>query len=223
MQKKQQQFNTPIRRDVAPPAPAAAAKGKGVSMKANVDLDEGERDGVSCDDDEDGFVLVRATKGVVPVVGEIVSSTVYTAASAAKGAVAAAAVTAAMNYGTSAVVSYTFETVGVTAIARGAYVSLRSARLARVQAVPSQRPQSRMQLRRSLRMRARVCCATTVFLVQWCARCGCVAGASVKQFHILCVVVGRTQEPLNATHTHTHACAHTRAHTRAHTVLHIVY
>jgi hypothetical protein len=110
-----------------------------VCTKANVDLDEGERDGVSCDDDEDGFVLVRATKGVVPVVGEIVSSTVYTAASAAKGAVAAAAVTAAMNYGTSAVVSYTFETVGVTAIARGAYVSsLRPpcARAGRAQSTP---------------------------------------------------------------------------------------
>lgn len=103
-----QKYNTPVRRDI--PAPAAAV------------VDEGERDGVSFDDDEDGFVMIG--RGPASVVADVVSTGVYTAASAAKGAVAAAAVTAAMNYGTSAAVSYTLETVGVSAIASGVCVSL---------------------------------------------------------------------------------------------------
>ena len=97
-----------MRRDI--PAPAAVV------------VDEGERDGVSFDDDEDGFVMIG--RGPASVVADVVSTGVYTAASAAKGAVAAAAVTAAMNYGTSAAVSYTLETVGVSAIASGVCVSL---------------------------------------------------------------------------------------------------
>lgn len=70
--------------------------------------------------DDNDFVEVSASD----IAGSetMAAAVVSTSARAIKGAAAAAIVTAAMNYAESAAVSYTLETVGVTAIAKGAYV-----------------------------------------------------------------------------------------------------
>ena len=72
--------------------------------------------------DDDQFVEVEATDCVGA--DGAAEGMVFTTARAVKGAAAAAVLGAAVNYGQAAALTYTLETVGITALAQGAYVRI---------------------------------------------------------------------------------------------------